>query len=336
MPPSITSITGTFANGQTLTINGSGFGTKSPAKPLIWADFEGGTIVEDANYSTGTLLQQGCTITTLGSPVWGTYSVRGSPADLVANVRLYCSVTNARYNFCFVRRKYDHASWWPTGNINYKFLRHWPTFPNSGSTNFLFAFLNTTQDYLYRWEGMPTPFGDEKYPGFGTSPVQTWFTEEFEIAHNSNLDVADGVVRSWEDTAVRANSTTETTRDATRPTLFNSFGIENLYSINPPPAGAYVYMDDCYIDSSWARVMLGTNATNSTFDGCTKRLPFIPTAWNDSQITAYIPNLADQTSGTRYIFVVDSAGARSAGFDVASIGVAAVGVPMRLLPAALY
>src|SRR5262245_17562818 len=42
MPPSITSTSGSQAHAATLTINGSGFGTKSPAIPYFWADFEQG------------------------------------------------------------------------------------------------------------------------------------------------------------------------------------------------------------------------------------------------------------------------------------------------------
>ena len=43
--PSVTSISGTFASGDTLYIYGSGFGTKSPAAPVFWIDFEDGTLV---------------------------------------------------------------------------------------------------------------------------------------------------------------------------------------------------------------------------------------------------------------------------------------------------
>ena len=40
MPPSITSLSGTFTDGNDVTLAGTNFGTKSPAKPHCWADFE--------------------------------------------------------------------------------------------------------------------------------------------------------------------------------------------------------------------------------------------------------------------------------------------------------
>lgn len=40
-PPSITQIQGTFSNGATVTITGTGFGVKIPAKPFLWDDYEG-------------------------------------------------------------------------------------------------------------------------------------------------------------------------------------------------------------------------------------------------------------------------------------------------------
>jgi len=48
--PSVSSISGTIEHGQTITISGSGFGSKNPAAPLWWDDMEGaqdGVVVND-------------------------------------------------------------------------------------------------------------------------------------------------------------------------------------------------------------------------------------------------------------------------------------------------
>lgn len=78
-----------------------------------------------------------------------------------------------------------------------------------------------------------------------------------------------------------------------------------------------MHYSDFYADDSWSRVILGTGS--AAHDSCTKRSPLIPLTWSPSQITCFV-DMADQTTGTRYIFVVDSTGAVSAGFDTAGIG----------------
>lgn len=45
--PTISSVVGTFATGDTITITGTDFGTKSPAGPVVWDDFEAGTVGAD-------------------------------------------------------------------------------------------------------------------------------------------------------------------------------------------------------------------------------------------------------------------------------------------------
>ena len=41
--PSISGVNGTVSHNQSVTISGSGFGTKSPAAPRVYSDFEDGT-----------------------------------------------------------------------------------------------------------------------------------------------------------------------------------------------------------------------------------------------------------------------------------------------------
>src|SRR5262245_5388510 len=40
--PTISGTSGTYSTGQSIQLSGSGFGSKSPAAPYVWADFEGG------------------------------------------------------------------------------------------------------------------------------------------------------------------------------------------------------------------------------------------------------------------------------------------------------
>ncbi len=81
------------------------------------------------------------------------------------------------------------------------------------------------------------------------------------------------------------------------------------------PIEATTYIDDIYIDDSWARVEIGNN---SSYDSCTHREMQIPTAWNATSITVDV-NTGSLPNGTYYIFVVDNDGAESAGYEI-SIG----------------
>jgi len=50
--PSVSSTSGTWAHGESVTINGNSFGDKNPAAPLIWDDCEGKTVNNDAAVTT--------------------------------------------------------------------------------------------------------------------------------------------------------------------------------------------------------------------------------------------------------------------------------------------
>jgi hypothetical protein len=65
------------------------------------------------------------------------------------------------------------------------------------------------------------------------------------------------------------------------------------------------WMDDIYVDSSFARVMLG-NA--STYSACTSLELQPPTAWSSSAITVTANRGAFAATSTRYLYVINSAG----------------------------
>jgi hypothetical protein len=72
--PQIISVEGSFDAGATLTIYGTGFGTKSPARPFLWDDFESGT--------EGASVQRGDGSDGPGEPTIGHY-------DRISNNLIY-------------------------------------------------------------------------------------------------------------------------------------------------------------------------------------------------------------------------------------------------------
>lgn len=88
----VTNVSGTLANGQTLTITGIGFGIKAPAAPLLWDDFEGHTAGEGVVAPVvGSYTRTGDTVYSQMDPYTGNMCafspVRGSSAEpgLISN-----------------------------------------------------------------------------------------------------------------------------------------------------------------------------------------------------------------------------------------------------------
>jgi len=79
-----------------------------------------------------------------------------------------------------------------------------------------------------------------------------------------------------------------------------------------PYTDNFRYFADIYIDTTWQRVVIGDN---QTYTNCTKREVQIPTAWATGEIAITV-NQASFSSGTAYLFVVDSDGSVSSGHEI--------------------
>ncbi len=95
----ITGVTGTLGEGQTLSISGLGFGVKSPPAPVLWDDFEGHTVGSPiGNPVVGHYTRTGNTVYSqvdpytggrcTFSPIRATQSEPGLVADWIPNLAL--------------------------------------------------------------------------------------------------------------------------------------------------------------------------------------------------------------------------------------------------------
>lgn len=306
--PSISSSSGTFAHGSSVTITGSGFGTKNPAKPVIWANFENGAIQSDPNLSVGILQTQSVELTTQNQASNSTYSLRGRPTNDGAkqNVRMFTNLGANSTTTLYIsnRRYYDHANFF-SGVTNYKWLRVWPQCA-SGFTNFVLTFLFGSYRYTNEGTTSTTTYSS------GTAPLQIWLQEEYELRHG-DLNTSNAIFRHWEN-GVKKGDIRFVSRNSDRPDLWGCPGPENFWTNDSPPNNAYVYFDDFYLDTTWARVMIG-NA--STFAASTHREPQIPTAWSSNSITISVNQGAFPNFNNVYLYVVDPNGrVNSTGFPL--------------------
>jgi len=84
--PLVNSALGSFIHGQDITISGSGFGTKNPAAPLYWNDYETGT-VDTPGLSTASIASGGMGF----NYIWDAWSgdaslnIYGDPRSIIRN-----------------------------------------------------------------------------------------------------------------------------------------------------------------------------------------------------------------------------------------------------------
>lgn len=324
--PAITGTSGTYSHGGTITISGSGFGTKSPAKPAIWAPFEGASVGLDSSLSSQSLdVDASYSQSAADNPhARSTKAIRAivydgttkdsSPVGLIANAD-YTSL------YVFNRRKYA-GDFFPWSGMNYKHFRVYPTASGFYLPDWILVYSNygllPTGADRFATEVSGASYQPNMVESQATNNV--WFTEEVQ-AKTNDLGSANGTVKVWRDGLQLFSKTNIVFQNATSTGVFRKMYVQNHATFlriggpeftydQPPPTNAYVYVDDLYMDITMARVMLG-NA--SAFNACTHREPLIPTAWSTSSITAYFNQGAFSNGQNVYVFVVDSTGAASPG-----------------------
>jgi hypothetical protein len=319
--PTISSVAGSPSHGQTLTITGSAFGTKPTAAPVLWDTVD--------NISSYTGLSNGATIPMGGANPWpspygnssGNNRVKYNTADLQRGVSTaQYKVTNANDGYLdgltWAATNYAYVSWWwktdtnvGPGDHSSKFLRMSNASDETGKTfswNQQAAYLFNNPDYV-----------GNVWVGFNGNPNSWSFFEAWFNSAN----------QTW---AVRVNGSYLANSTWTGA----AFQFNELWRIgfdgggNSPPSITW-WMDDIYVDSSLARVMLG-NA--STYAGSRHFEMQIATAWSNSSVSVVVNQGSFGLGSAAYVYVVDASGAVNAnGFPVTITS----GVPAPPAPTAL-
>ncbi len=330
--PLITNFVGVLAQGETITITGTGFGIKFADKPLLWADVEAG----DTN---PTLLGRhtiwdrvsNLSITTENQDANSTNSVRGvvnadgSPNNVNFILNEIPGITKV---YAFVRRNYNHPDWWNVmagGRFNYKFFRLWtqpignPTvYPN---TIFTYAEMSPTIRITTEGVGGCKAGDDQDWGGEPLAvvpPVQQWLREEYAVLRGNG----NGVAKFWSNgILIKDLSGLYTASGFCSPDPYTdawaSISIENFWTVVAPPQGAFVYFDDVYIDDTWARVMIGNQPT---FVASTHREIQIPSSWDNSSITITLNKGSFSILSNIYLYVIDENGnVNASGFPLCSV-----------------
>jgi len=324
-PPNVT-------NSESVTISGSGFGTKATPVPVYWNNLESET-------------------TGVNIPGW---AVSSKPGAVVSSTDKW----SGNKSLYFAMKTSNPTPGWnqilkDMGTASNKWYFHFKVRLNKNDSNTRFqwkAWRISSSSDGYAWNTEPTTtvfmndlfwydennVGSKGWNGLsgatfnngGTSGNSTsvyfkrsdailfnqWQTLEQFIQQSSGGSTADGIDRMWRDGfLVQENTSLVTGTSSSGGWRYMLLG-QNINN-TLPVAGQMdmdVYFDDIYIDNTQARVMMCDSPTWAARTHCEIQLPI---KWSSDSIT-FTVNTGSFSSGTAYLFVVDENGATTDGYPV--------------------
>ncbi len=321
--PSVSQISGAFSNGSSVTITGSGFGTKSSAAPLVFDNFEGGSTGSKV-LTAKAVVGQWQTGAGYDVPVYSTEQVHaGSKAvKLSTNGGVYNFSVNQNGSFPVV-----YMDWWVRVNQRDRVSRNWKPWRLYGANDTMAA--NTV--VMCTGDGLSI-INETREAGFwwgegGSFSNGQWQHYQVALKASSSAGAADGAVMQYINGKLVSNHTGIVTR--TGSSHWNQIRIGHYWALDgvdgcPANGGADIFLDNVYIDTNWARVEIGNASTYST---STKREIQIPTSWSASSITLNVNSGSFSTGSTAYVYVVDSSGNMNSSGMPVTIGSGASKVP---------
>jgi hypothetical protein len=303
--PSITGTSGSIVHGGAVTITGTSFGAKGGTnanKPLLWADFESSINPSSLGVITAWDENQDLSRQT-SAPQYGlsTGNVIGT-WNSGAGKRSFSFGINSSMRTLYQsgKRRFSAAN-----TINQKFFRIWNDAGTDtvASTSLGGIILDELCVQSGRFQG-------------ASLAGNAWEMHEFlwkqSTANDGGLTTGNGYfefIKNGSQIQLVSNLCTHTTANYAQGNKLRV--IDNFTdSSDLQPDGTNVWMDDLYIDDTWARVIIG-NA--STLAASTTREVQIPSAWSGSSITVTINRGSFGASASAWLFVVDSSNAVSPG-----------------------
>ncbi|MEE8056778.1 MAG: hypothetical protein V3T17_02920 [Pseudomonadales bacterium] len=297
--PAINQATGGWSHDGTITISGTGFGTKPSATPVLWDTVDNAT-----SYSS---LVDGDAIPIGGSNPWKSIYANSSGRDDVkyeTSSTEQCGVSAAMYKATSKKTAYldglswtktdsVYVSWWwkqdtdtSAGDHSSKWIR---VSDNSDETGKTFSWTQhqsiiytTTSGYCAnQWRGWSGNPGKWNF-------MEVWF---------------DNAAQRY---SIRINGVALYNNISWSPC--SSLQMNELWKLgfdgggNNPPAITW-WMDDIYVDSSFARVMLG-NA--SSYSSSTQFEMQSLVSWSSSSIDITVNQGGFNSGATSYLYVIDS------------------------------
>jgi len=291
--PAISDISGTVEEGQAVSMVGVGFGSKVPAAPFIWDDFQSGV--------PGTDIQG-----------WRTYA----PANEIqySNFSRFTGDVSIYQNF---RDHYANALMVsPLPDFDKFYVTGWWYNQVGGAPSRNFKIINLSGGDSYGTATTPQNRSDV-YPSQGSGHLYASnsdgdVTQGWELGSNIHsgewmrlerfVDIPDG--RSWIKRNLQMWADIDNADFYSTTDRYNLLLITHYFAkdTGTPTPWMDSYWGELYIDTTPARVELG-NA--STWDACTVREIQIPTAWASEQVSFTVHQGSFIPGQTAYLYVVN-------------------------------
>ena len=307
--PSVVSVSGTMSHGQSVIITGKGFGTKSPAAPILWETFDDG--IDDQSVSTkqGWYSYAGPgAVFNSTQPYSGTlsaYNYVEYGMDTGFNTSYY--VLPSSYEQLYMSCMFRHVGTRYTTGVD----KNWRI--NTGDNHYRGDGMIALSDgYIFYISGSTDIFPSDDYgtgryfsePEYGSS---TWTRHQGYISYSTPSGTANGYM--W--AAVGTQEKTFANR-VNRPEGYSYQAKEYLLGLmhdhGSLNSGEYHHMwvDDLYIDNTMARVEIGNSSTWAT---CTVKVIQIPhTSWGDTSIQITINRGSFGKTAEAWLYVVAADG----------------------------
>jgi hypothetical protein len=338
--PLITQTSGTFNHKAIVTIDGSGFGSKATAAPVVWDDASTGSFVTDNGKWDGAVPNNNPAYNTVyRTQMRGIGLPHNHITRYIAGAHGDSAGFNAGYDVMFWKNRtissypaYTYVSWYQRADDAWVFGgdNNFKTFDYSAGSspytvpNWYIEYNDrpSSTSSIPQWHANMLPDGDTSnwWWNNAVNPMSgVWTKIEMEIKYTNQNN---GYIKIWENGVQKSNyvGTTDNFSGSLRNESIG--GYARIYG----QPNNWRYFADVYLDYTPARVVL---ANNSNLSNATIIESQIPSSWSNNSI-AFSVNLGKFTTGqSAYLFVVDSTGARNAtGIPVTVGGAGGGGVPV--------
>jgi hypothetical protein len=301
--PAISEISGGAAEGSTLTLSGSGFGS-GYVSPLLWDDFEASSSATGATMSAspriGSWERGGNATYSTGQKHSGSRALHAAFSNssqwsnfhvaLPDGTRFYQSfwfwwsstATNGQLKLALVHGNSGMGEFAPTVNNNCSTTTWWMTNVATESAAGM---------YGASWANNPGP--------------GMWHHFEMALQQSSGGGATNGSVTVWVDGQQYYSRTNIVTRDSAAYHWDEMGFFRGVTNMSSPTD---TYLDDVYASTSWARVVLCDAAT---YAGCANREVQPASSWSDTTIEVTLAKSAFPASATLYVYVIDQNGVAS-------------------------
>ena len=298
--PFVLEVAGKARDGERLVIRGESFGEKSPAKPLVWADFRTGinpsglgrvtrwNQIQNMEWSRACGDRPGpCAAGKAGAGAW---TLRVDADSWTAPGQRFYVFKHERMNFSVTDPSQNWKSW-----------RMWPkdqNYPN------IYAAPSNGRVYV---ENVGPESG---FWGSFSPPAERWHTQEIIGKASSARDAKDGHLRLCVNGTEKASGSIMTCSAKAPARMTKNYVVHGVAANRGRWRPEWresnrLWVDDVYADTSWARVLIGDQPTHV---GSRHWEIQIPQQWSNSEVIVQFNQGAFKDGQQVYLYVYNKDG----------------------------